>query len=433
MLIRRGEAAYDDALRAAVWQARKPQRFPDVIVRANTTDDVLATVREAIAGGQRVSVRTGGHNFHGVAVPDGGVLIDASRLDALSVDAAGQTAMAGPGVTGRQLGEALDGHGLAFPAPHDHSVAIGGFLLSGGFGLNAGAWGPSCFSVDAIEVVTATGELILATDRQHPDYLWAGRGAGAMFPGVVTKFHLALRRRPPVMRLHTYVYSAGALAALSRHLDAVLPQLDPSIETVVVLAPGRAIVRVCVWAADTAAAASMIDPFETYCDRGLLHRDVLAPATLVELTTLLYPPEARLRPEHRRAVDAFWTDAPVHEVLPALEECLERAPSGESRVLAVLHSRPATGNGEGAFSMCAPLNVEPAAVWSDPADDEANLEWSAAANAIAESYAVGHYVASADLSVNPGRAARCFGKAQWERLQQFRRTVDPDEVFHSLP
>jgi FAD/FMN-containing dehydrogenase len=433
VVIRRGEAAYAEALGAAVWQARKPHRFPDAIVRVSTSDHVLAAMKEAIANGQRVSVRTGGHNFHGLAVPDGGVLIDASGLDTLSVDAAAQTAVAGPGVTGLQLGEALDDHGLAFPAPHDHSVAIGGFLLSGGFGLNAGAWGPSCFSVEAIEVVTAGGELIAASEHEHADYLWAARGAGALFPGVVTSFRLALRARPAVMRLHTYVYPANELPGLSRYLAATLQELHPSTEAVVVLAPGRVVVRVCAWAADTAEATTMVEPFETHGRDRVLHGQVLEPKSLVELTAMLYPPEARLRPEDRRAVDAFWTDAPIDEVLPALGACLERAPSKDSRVLAVLHSRPATRDREAVFSMCAALNVEPSAVWSDPADDDVNLDWSAAANAIATRYAVGHYIASADLSVDASRAARCFGERQWERLREFRRTADPDEVFHSLP
>jgi FAD/FMN-containing dehydrogenase len=433
VVTRRGEAAYDEALRASVWQARKPHRFPDAIVRASTSDHVVAAVSEAVANGQRVAVRTGGHNFHGLAVPDGGVLIDASGLDTLSVDAASRTAVAGPGVTGLQLGEALDDHGLAFPAPHDHSVAVGGFLLAGGFGLNAGAWGPSCFSVEAVEVVTAGGELIAASEHEHADYLWAARGAGAMFPGIVTSFRLALRPRPAVMRLHTYVYAANELPDLSRYLSVTLPRLHPSIEAVVVLAPGRVVVRVCAWAADMAEGSAMVEPFETHSRDRVLHRQVLEPKSLVELTAMLYPPEARLRPENRRAVEAFWTDAAIDEVLPALGACLERAPSKESRVLAVLHSRPATRDREAVFSMWAAVNVEPSAVWSDPADDDVNLDWSAAANATAARYAVGHYIASADLSVDAGRAGRCFGERQWERLQEFRRTVDPDDVFHSLP
>ena len=433
VVTRRGEPAYEEALRAAVWQARKPQRFPDAIVRTSTSEHVLVTVREAIANRQRVSVRTGGHNFHGLAVPDGGVLIDASGLDTLSVDAASRTAVAGPGVTGLRLSDALDEHGLAFPAPHDHSVALGGFLLAGGFGLNAGAWGPACFSVEAIDVVTASGDLIVASEHGHADYLWAARGAGALFPGVVTGFRLALRPRPAIVRLHTYVYSANELPGLSRHLAAVLPDLDPAIEAVVVLAPGRVVVRVCAWAADVAEAAAIVESFEIYGKDRVLHRQVLEPRSLVELTAMLYPPQARLRPEDRRAVDAFWTDAPIDEVLPALSDCLERAPSQDSRVLTVLHSRPATRGPDAVFSMCAPLNVEPSAVWSDPAHDDVNLDWSAAANAIAARYAVGHYVASADLTVDPSRVARCFGGREWERLREFRRAVDPDALFHSLP
>jgi FAD/FMN-containing dehydrogenase len=432
VVTRRGEPAYDESLRAAVWQARKPQRFPDAIARVSTPDDVLMTVRDARANGQRVSVRTGGHNFHGIAVRDGGVLIDASALDALVVDAASRTATVGPGVTGSRLGAALDEHGFGFPAPHDHSVAIGGFLLCGGFGLNSGAWGPACFSMDAVDVVTADGELISASEEHHSEYLWAARGAGAAFPGVVTSFRLALRPRPPVLRIYTYVYPSSELGGLSRHVASVLPHLDPSLEVVLVLAPNHVVVRACAWAPDEVSADLMIGPLEAYPARARARGHTGVPRDLTEMTTMLYPEDHRLRPEHRRAVDAFWSDGPIDELLLRLGERLAQAPSQESRVLAVLHSAPVTAEREAAFSMHAALNVEPAAVWSDRVDDRINLEWAAETNAIADEYAVGHYIGSVDLQAHPTRAARCFGHAQWERLQRLRRAVDPNEVFHPL-
>lgn len=41
----RGEPGYEDARRATVWNARLPQRFPDVIVQAADTADVIAAMR----------------------------------------------------------------------------------------------------------------------------------------------------------------------------------------------------------------------------------------------------------------------------------------------------------------------------------------------------------------------------------------------------
>lgn len=46
----RGAPGYEDARRATVWNARLPQRFPDVIVQARDADDVVAAIRYARAG-----------------------------------------------------------------------------------------------------------------------------------------------------------------------------------------------------------------------------------------------------------------------------------------------------------------------------------------------------------------------------------------------
>ena len=75
-------------------------------------------------------------------------------------------------------------------------MALGGYLLQGGFGWNGRVHGPACMSVEAIDVVTAAGELVRADAEQHPDLFWAARGAGPGFFGVVTRFHLRLYQRP---------------------------------------------------------------------------------------------------------------------------------------------------------------------------------------------------------------------------------------------
>ena len=66
--------------------------------------------------------------------------------------------------------------------------------------------GPACMSVEAIDVVTADGELVRADETQHADLLWAARGAGPGFFGAVTRFHLRLYRRPKVVANGVYLY-----------------------------------------------------------------------------------------------------------------------------------------------------------------------------------------------------------------------------------
>ena len=126
---------------------------------------------------------------------DGGLLLDLSRLTAVEVDAEAMTASVQPGCRGDALVAALAEHDRFFPAGHCPGVGLGGYLLQGGYGWNGRVHGPACMSVEAIDVVTAEGEPVRADAQQNSDLLWAARGAGPGFFGVVTRFHLRLQPR----------------------------------------------------------------------------------------------------------------------------------------------------------------------------------------------------------------------------------------------
>src|SRR5215203_7522518 len=61
-------------------------RRPAVIVRAQTSDDVVAALTFARRAGLEVSVRGGGHNVAGRAVTDGGVMISLADMNDVVVD-----------------------------------------------------------------------------------------------------------------------------------------------------------------------------------------------------------------------------------------------------------------------------------------------------------------------------------------------------------
>ena len=116
---------YEMARRAAVWNARTPERFPDRIVVADDEADVVEAVRAARAGGMSVGVRSGGHSWAGNHVRDGGLLLDLSRLDAIEIDADAMTAAVGPACRGDVLVAALAERDLFFPAGHCPGVGLG--------------------------------------------------------------------------------------------------------------------------------------------------------------------------------------------------------------------------------------------------------------------------------------------------------------------
>ena len=210
-LIKRGEGGYERARREAVWNGRMPERMPDVIVRAATEDDVARAVRLAAREGLRVGVRSGGHSWAGNHVRDGGMLLDVSRLRAAEVDAESRTARVQPGLPGNELIARLAEEDLFFPAGHCPGVALGGYLLQGGFGWNGRVHGPACMSVEAVDLVTADGELLRADARQDADLLWAARGSGPGFFAAVTGFHVRLQPRPRVVANALFTYPVECL------------------------------------------------------------------------------------------------------------------------------------------------------------------------------------------------------------------------------
>ena len=104
-------------------------------------------------------------------------------------------------------------------------MAVGGYLLQGGFGWNGRVHGPACMSVEAIDVVTAGGELVHASPDEHADLLWAARGAGPGFFGAVTAFHVRVYPKPRVVANGVYLYPLDCLEEVFRWAHEIGPRV----------------------------------------------------------------------------------------------------------------------------------------------------------------------------------------------------------------
>ncbi|MBV8863602.1 MAG: FAD-dependent oxidoreductase, partial [Mycobacterium sp.] len=95
--IYRATNGYEAARRATVWNNLLPERFPDVIVQASDTEEIVAALCYARTHGYRVGVRSGGHSWTASHLRDGGMLLDVSRLDHCILDTDRMIAHVGPG------------------------------------------------------------------------------------------------------------------------------------------------------------------------------------------------------------------------------------------------------------------------------------------------------------------------------------------------
>ena len=435
LLLHRREGDYEGRRAAAVWHARTPARFPELIAVPSSAAAVVSAVRLAREQGLRVGIRSGGHHAGGLGLHDGELLLDLSGLTALELDDRSRSVTVEPGATGGMLTEALAGHGLGFPVPHDPRVALGGYLLSGGFGWNMPTYGPACLSITGVEVVLADGQTVQAGPTCNSDLFWAARGGGPGFPGVVTRFRLQLHPAPRHMMLNAYGYDLADTAEVLAWLCELEPELPRHVELnlALVTQPDGSrvlVVRAVAFTDFLSEAESSLAALQSCPRAGSARFSRLFEETTPQAMQAL---SASLCPSHCRVYgDTFWSDDPAR-LLPELAVHYESAPAPRAIVNNMLARQPVIPPGlssEGAFSVHGRLWTGLWSYWDRPEDDAINLEWIAATSRPLEASAVGFYAGQSNFELD-GRARRSFGDAHWDRLQAVRRSADPEGLFRS--
>jgi FAD/FMN-containing dehydrogenase len=418
-----GADGYEQARR--VFNAMIDRR-PAVIVRCGTVEDVVEGVGFAREHGLAVTVRGGGHGVAGRAVCDGGVMLDLSPMTRIAADPVGRTATAGPGATLGDLDRETEPFGLATPTGVVSMTGLSGLALGGGLGWLNGKHGLTCDNLVAAEVVTATGDRLVASADENRDLLWGLRGGGGNF-GVVTSFTFRLH---PVARV-----LAGAITHPARKARAALrlyhefaSGCPDELSTAVSLSrPGGGEPAVSI-------VVCHAGPFE-HAGRvlGSLRRlgcepDAITPMAYRALQAAAdggYPPGRR----------HYWKSGYITEIddalIDVLLEFVGRMPSPASGVgLQQLHGVAARVDPSAtAFPHrgdrydCLILSQ-----WLDPADSERNIAWTAELfDALQPFFATGVYVNNLG-DEGDDRVRQAYGR-NYDRLAALKAAYDPTNLF----
>ncbi|MEZ4522285.1 MAG: FAD-binding oxidoreductase [Thermomicrobiales bacterium] len=187
-LILAGSPEYESA--RAVQNIVVDQR-PMAIVRVADANDVTLAVNFARDNALPLVVRSGGHSLAGHSMVDGAVVVDLSSMKRIEIDAETRIARVEAGTTSGDLAGPANELGLALSTGDTSSVGFGGLATGGGIGFMARKYGLTIDSLLSAEVVTATGEIVRASEHQNADLFWVIRGGGGNF-GIVTEFTFKL-------------------------------------------------------------------------------------------------------------------------------------------------------------------------------------------------------------------------------------------------
>jgi FAD/FMN-containing dehydrogenase len=430
------EEGYDAA--RALWNGMIDKR-PTVILRAAGVADVIDGVTFARDRGLPVAVRGGGHGVAGNALADGAVVIDLSALRGIRVDPAARTATAQAGATLGDLDRETQAFGLAAPLGVVSQTGIAGLTLGGGMGWLRRKHGLASDNLVSLDVVTADGRLVTASETEHADLFWGLRGGGSGL-GVVTAFEYRLHPvGPEVMQLFVF-YPGERAAEILRRVDELMASAPddfapisfvgriPPVDDFPEDAHGRPFAAIlATYAGSAAEGEAVVAPL----------RELGEPIVDFSGRTSYREAQAVLDADYPDGGHYYWKSADLERLDDdAIERMLASAaaaPSDHSTIDVWFHGGamnrvPADAS---AFGARHPYLIGVEANWEEPAASDANVAWARDAVAALEPFSTGGGYLNFPGFFEEGEELlrASHGDRNYERLLELKRRYDPSGLF----
>lgn len=436
-LVLSGDPGYDEA--RSVWNAMIDRR-PALIARCLGVADVVTCVNFAREHDLLLSIKGGGHNIAGLAVANGGLMLDMSLMRGVWVDPAARIAHAQAGCLLGDVDRETQLHGLAAVLGFVSNTGIAGLTLGGGFGYLTRRFGWTCDNLVSMDVVTAEGRLLSASEKENKDLFWGLRGGGGNF-GLATNFEYKLYPVGPEVVAGAIAWpgeKAHDVLAMYRTLAEEAP---PEITWVAVLrkappAPwlskdihGKSIIALFVCHTgpieDGEKQVAPVKAFGSPVGDVILRRPYVSQQALLDGT----------QPKGRRY---YWKS----EYLSSLEpEMLAKAIEHAARIVSphsaivlfaldgALNRLPEDHCPAGNRKIISVLNIT--ASWERAEDDQANIEWARAAWQDMRRFSTGGtYINFLTEDEGDERTRAAYGK-NYERLIEVKTKWDPTNLFRT--
>jgi len=420
----------------AVWNG-SIDRSPALIARCAGAADVISALRFARRTELPVAVRGGGHSFPGHSVCDDGLVIDLGPMTGVEVDPDRRTARAQAGVLLGELDRATQVHGLAVPAGIVTHTGLAGLTLGGGIGWLMRKHGLTIDQLLSVELITAEGEVVVASESENADLFWGVRGGGGNF-GVVTEFEFRLNPvgptvlagpvfwpmedAPKVLRF----YREWIAEAPDELMTIVVHRKAPPLDFVPTELHGKPVVSVvCCYAGPVEEGERVVAPLKAFGSPVL---DLCEPKRYVDH-------QATFDPSFRHGCWYYMRSCDVAELT---DEVIDITVEHASRISSPLTAFPIWQMGgevarrpddETAFNgRAAGYTFNITAMTETAAGFDQEREWVRDFWSALEPWHSTVYV-NFLMDEGEGRIRRAYGESKYERLKALKRRYDPDNVF----
>jgi FAD/FMN-containing dehydrogenase len=430
--------SYDEV--RVIWNGMHDKR-PALIARCMGVADVQDAVNFARTHNLLVAVRGGGHNVGGTASNDGGIMIDLSLMKGIHVDPAAHTVRVQGGVTLGEMDRETQVYGLAAASGNVSTTGVAGLTLGGGLGHLRRKYGLAIDNLLSVDMVTANGQAVTASESENSDLFWGVRGGGGNF-GVVTSFEFRLHKVGPIVTLCAPWYPVENGKELLTKWATFMEDAPEEFSGVVLIwtvpaAPDipaehhgkRAIVLAGVHCGSLEEGAKVIQPLR---ELGTPMIDMSGPTPWTVVQNAFdgfFPKGQRQYYFKSRYLNGLGGDA-IDALLPKAIN-----PPAPSVLIVLWHYGGAmqrVDSGATAFmGRDASFLFSVDSVWDDPAQNDEVVAWSREYLAEMEAYSPGGlYVNFAGLGEEGEALVRAAYGANYERLVALKNKYDPTNLFH---
>jgi len=367
------------------------------------------------------------------------MVIDLSPIRDVRVDRRAGTVRVGGGATWADVDRETQVFGLAVPGGIVSTTGVAGLTLGGGQGWLRRTYGMTCDSVISMDVVTADGELVTASDEENVELFWALRGGGGNF-GVVTSFEFEAHPAGPMIAFAGPAYPLESAPAVMRAVRAFEAEMTdevnlsttwwsiPAVDAFPAELHGRPVIVVgAIYVGSPEDGEAILAPLREIEESLLDLSGILPYGALQQMFDPFFPSG-----ELQYYWKSMYLGRLADDAVGVVAEHVASRPSSMSMVGiwalgGALGRIDATATATG--SRDAPYLLEILANWSDPSHGDENMRWARDLFDAMQPFGTGKTNVNfpgLGTDADFGRAA--FGE-QMSKLAEVKRRYDPTNLF----